>query len=123
VNQKKGRRLSAARAFLKPALKRPNLRLFSNALVDRILFDGRKAAAVSIRNDGTDTAVAARREVVLSAGAVSTPVILERSGIGDEERLRVLGVPFIHHLPGVGENLQDHLQLRCVSRIEGARSM
>ena len=123
VNQRNGRRWSAAHAFLKPALARKNLKLITHALVDRILFAGRDAIGVAILRDGKAETVTARREVILSAGTVASPVILERSGIGDSERLRVLGVPVIHHLPGVGENLQDHLQLRCIFEVTGVRTL
>jgi choline dehydrogenase len=123
VNQKNGRRLSAAHAFLKPALRRQNLTLISNALADRIVCEGRKASAVVIKRRGVEETIAARREIILSAGAVLTPTILERSGIGERTRLRALGVAPIQHLPGVGENLQDHLQLRCIFKVEGVRTM
>jgi choline dehydrogenase-like flavoprotein len=123
VNQKNGRRLSAARAFLKPALGRRNLKLFTGALVEQILFDGRNATGIRMRAHGTETVLTARREVILSAGAVATPALLERSGLGDGSRLQALGIPVLHHLPGVGENLQDHLQLRCVFKVRGARTM
>jgi choline dehydrogenase-like flavoprotein len=123
VNQKIGRRWSAAHGFLKPALKRPNLTLFARSHVERVIFDGRRAMGVAIRRDGVALTIRADREVILSAGAVATPVILECSGIGAGERVRALGVPVIHHLPGVGENLQDHLQLRCIFQVSGARTM
>jgi choline dehydrogenase len=123
VNQKNGRRLSAARGFLKPALKRPNLTLITGAIADRILFEDKRASGVLIRRNGTPIILTARREVILSAGAVATPPLLERSGIGDAARLRGLGVAPLHHAPGVGENLQDHLQLRLIFKITGARSM
>jgi len=123
VNQTHGRRLSAAKAFLKPALTRQNLSVIAGALVERIAFDGRRATGVRIRRGGVQTLIAARREVILSAGTVGTPLILERSGIGDGARVRALGVPLVHHLPGVGENLQDHLQLRLIFKVAGARTM
>ena len=123
VNQKKGRRLSAAHAFLKPALKRTNLKLFTGALVERILFEDRRAGGVCIRRDGAEARIAARRETILSAGAVATPALLERSGIGDGERVCAIGVDVVHHLPGVGENLQDHLQLRLIFKVAGVRTM
>ena len=123
VNQTHGRRLSAAKAFLKPALTRQNLSVIAGALVERIAFEGRRATGVRIRRGGAQTLIAARREVILSAGTVGTPLILERSGIGDGARVRALGVPLIHHLPGVGENLQDHLQLRLIFKVAGARTM
>ncbi|HXJ02157.1 MAG TPA: GMC family oxidoreductase N-terminal domain-containing protein, partial [Micropepsaceae bacterium] len=101
VNQRSGRRLSAAHAFLKPALKRPNLTLVTNALVDRIVFDGTRATGVLIRRNGAQSVLSARREIILSTGAVATPAILERSGIGDGAHLQRLGIPTLHHSPGV----------------------
>jgi choline dehydrogenase-like flavoprotein len=123
VNQRNGRRLSAAHAFLKPALKRPNLTLITRATVDRIVFEGRRATGIRIRRNGTEETLFARREIILSAGAVASPTILERSGIGDGARLQLLGIPVVHHSPGVGENLQDHLQLRLIFKVKGARTM
>jgi choline dehydrogenase-like flavoprotein len=122
VNQKNGRRWSAARGFLEPALKRKNLTLITGALVERIVFDGREARGIAITRNGERRTIEAR-EVILSAGAVATPPILERSGIGDAERVRGLGVDVVHHLPGVGENLQDHLQLRCIFKVSNVRTM
>lgn len=117
VNQKAGFRWSAARGFLRPALARPNLRVFTETLVDRVkLVDGVARSVEAVRG-GERLEIVARREVVLSAGAVATPAILERSGIGDGERLRELGVEVAHHSPGVGENLQDHLQLRPIFKV------
>ncbi len=123
VNQKRGRRWSAARGFLKPALGRPNLTVITGALADRVLFEGTRASGVAYRRDGREERVAASREVVLSAGAVASPAILERSGVGDAARLAELGVPLVANLPGVGENLQDHLQLRTVFKVEGTRTL
>ncbi len=123
VNQKMGRRWSAARGFLKPALKRPNLHVFSETLVDRVVFDGRRASGVVVTGpDGVRT-IGARREVVLCAGAVSSPAILERSGIGNAERLRGMGIEIVADLSGVGENLQDHLQIRPVFKVRNAPTM
>jgi choline dehydrogenase-like flavoprotein len=81
------------------------------------------ATGVAIRRGGTTQTLLAKREVILSAGAVNSPAILERSGIGDGERLQELGIPVALHLPGVGENLQDHLQLRCIYKVSGVRTM
>ncbi len=119
VTQKKGRRWSAADAFLKPALHRPNLKIQTHAHTSRILFEGRRAIGVEYILDGTPKTARAECEVILSAGAIGSPHLLEVSGIGDGERLADLGVPVIHHAPGVGENLQDHLQLRCVYKVSG----
>ena len=123
VNQKGGRRLSAARAFLTPALTRPNLTLITGALAERIVFDDRKATGVVIRENGRERTISATREVIVSAGAVMTPPLLERSGIGDAERLRALGLPVLQHAPGVGANLQDHLQLRLVYSVKGVPTL
>ncbi|MCF8481516.1 MAG: GMC family oxidoreductase N-terminal domain-containing protein [Rhodospirillum sp.] len=123
VNQKTGRRWSAARGFLKPALKRPNLTLITGALTDKVVLEGKRATGIVLRRDGRVATLKARKEVILSAGAVASPAILERSGIGDGERLRVLGVVPLHHLPGVGENLQDHLQLRLIYKVHGVETM
>ena len=122
VNQSKGRRWSAARGFLEPALERKNLTLITSALVERVVFEGREARGIAIVRNGERATIEAR-EVILSAGAVATPPILERSGVGDGERLRALGVEVVQHLPGVGENLQDHLQLRCIFKVSNVRTM
>ena len=123
VNQKDGRRLSAARAFLEPALNRPNLTLITGALAERIVFDGCKATGVVIRDGAGERNLWAMREVIVSAGAVMTPPLLERSGIGDAERLRALGLNVLHHAPGVGANLQDHLQLRLIYSVKGVPTL
>ncbi len=123
VNQRHGGRLSAAGAFLKPALSRKNLVLLTETEADAILFEGRKATGARLRTRNGPFTLRVGREVIVSAGAVATPPLLERSGIGDGGRLTRLGIPVGHHLPGVGENLQDHLQLRCVFQVEGARTM
>lgn len=123
VNQKRGRRWSAARGFLKPALRRPNLRLETGVRVERILFDGKTAAGVAFSRDGRQMSAMAEGEVLLSAGTVASPVILEASGIGHQTRLRGLGIDVLHHAPGVGENLQDHLQIRPVYKVENIRTL
>jgi choline dehydrogenase len=124
VNQKNGRRWSAARGFLKPALNRPNLTLFTHALVERVLLEDGRATGVVLRSPrGAEHQLQARREVILASGSVASPAILERSGIGHAEVLAGLGVPLVHHLPGVGENLQDHLQLRPIFKVSGVKTM
>jgi choline dehydrogenase len=123
VNQKAGFRWSAARGFLRPALRRPNLTVFTQTLVDRVkLVDGAARRVEAVRG-GERIEIVARREVVLSAGAVATPAILERSGIGDGERLKRLGIEVVQHSPGVGENLQDHLQLRPIFKVSSVTTM
>lgn len=123
VNQKNGRRWSAARGFLKPILSRPNLTLVTNALVDRLVLEGRCATGVVIRENGRERTIKANKGVIVSTGAVATPALLERSGIGDGERVKSLGVTPVHHLPGVGENLQDHLQMRMIFKVSGVKTM
>jgi choline dehydrogenase len=123
VNQKRGRRWSAARGFLKPVLHRPNLRLETGVLVERVLIENGRAVGVVFVKGGEHHVARASGEVILSAGAVASPKILELSGIGDGTRLQELGIPVAHHAPGVGENLQDHLQLRPVYKVEGARTL
>lgn len=123
VNQKRGRRWSAARGFLKPARNRPNLTVITGALADRVLFEGKRAVGVAYRRDGREETVRARGEVILSAGAVASPAILERSGVGSGARLSGLGIDTVADVPGVGENLQDHLQLRTIFEVSGTRTL
>ena len=123
VNQKRGRRWSAARAFLKPVLKRANLRVELNCLVERIEFDGARAAGVRWRQNGASRSARARGEVILAAGSIGSVQILKLSGVGGADELRHLGIPLVLDKPGVGENLQDHLQLRLIYKIEGAKTL
>ncbi|MDZ7747646.1 MAG: GMC family oxidoreductase N-terminal domain-containing protein [Halofilum sp. (in: g-proteobacteria)] len=109
LNVRNGWRCSTATAFLRPARRRPNLDVETGALCAGIDVEGGRAVGVRYLRDGVEHRVAADREIVLSAGAINTPQILELSGIGDGEVLRGAGVPVVHHLPGVGRNLQDHL--------------
>ncbi|HEX4113612.1 MAG TPA: GMC family oxidoreductase N-terminal domain-containing protein [Stellaceae bacterium] len=108
VTQKHGERWSSARAFLHPALKRPNLTVFDETLVVRIRFEGMRAAGLTVTRHGTTFDLACGREIVLSGGAINSPQLLMLSGIGNAERLRALGIAVVRDLPGVGENLQDH---------------
>ncbi len=104
-----GRRWSAADAFLRPALKRPNLHVVRNALVEKILLKGRRATGIRFRRGGKTAEARAAREVILSAGAVNSPQLLQLSGIGPAEMLKSHGLEVQHHLPEVGRGLQDHL--------------
>lgn len=104
----RGLRWTTARGYLGPALKRPNLRLETQAQVVRILFEGRRAVGVVFRRGGREETLRARREVILAGGAINTPQMLLLSGIGPAEPLRALGIEVRHALPGVGQNLQDH---------------
>ncbi|KAA2237874.1 GMC family oxidoreductase [Salinarimonas soli] len=123
VNQRRGRRWSAARGFLRPALGRPNLRLETGVQVERVIVENGRAAGVALRRGSERIVARASGEVILAAGAVNSPQLLELSGIGGPDRLRDLGIPVAAALPGVGENLQDHLQLRPVFRVEGVRTL
>ncbi|SDL62664.1 choline dehydrogenase [Modicisalibacter muralis] len=108
----RGRRWSTADGYIISARERPNLTVRTNALTAKVLFDGKRAVGVEYLQDDKRYRVHTRAEVLLCAGALQSPQILERSGVGDGERLGKLGVPVVAHLPGVGENLQDHLQVR-----------
>lgn len=123
VNQKRGVRWSAARGFLKPILKRPNLRVETGVLVDRLMLEGRHARGVLFRQNGQWQQAEADGEIILSAGAIGSVQILQRSGIGPGEALRAAGVEVVHELTGVGANLQDHLQQRAIYRVIDARTL
>jgi choline dehydrogenase len=116
LTNRKGFRCSSAVAYLRPARKRANLRIETGALVRRIVLDGRRAIAVVYRGEGLERTVAARREIVLAAGAIGSPQILQLSGIGPAGHLQGHGIEVAHDLPGVGANLQDHFQARSVYR-------
>ena len=105
-----GRRCSAANAYLRPAMKRPNLAVATHALATRILFEGRRATGVEYRQGDATRTVRARREVIVSAGSINSPKLLKLSGVGPAAELREHGIALVHDLPGVGENLQDHLE-------------
>ena len=123
VNQKLGRRWSAARGFLKPALNRPNLRLETNVLVDRLVIENGRAVGVRFHRGGETFEARASGEVILSSGAVNSPVILQRSGIGPAEWLAPLGIEVAADRPGVGRNLQDHLQQRAIYKVFGVKTL
>jgi choline dehydrogenase len=106
-----GKRVSAARAFLHPALSRPNLTLLLNTDVEKVNFRGKRATGVRIIVDGASKDIRAEREVILSAGAIGSPKLLMLSGIGDASALRSLGIEVVENLPGVGQNLQDQILL------------
>jgi len=110
-NIRNGRRLSAARAYLHPVMDRPNLTVTTRALVTRVLFDGRRAVGVEYaKGRGAPQQVRAR-EVILAGGAINSPQLLQLSGVGNAKELEALGIDVVHNLPGVGENLQDHLEV------------
>ena len=107
---KNGVRWSTANAYLKPAMKRPNLRVITRALATQIVFEGKRAIGVRYQRGGQTHLVKANREVILSGGAINSPQLLKLSGVGPEAELRALNIPVVQALPGVGENLQDHLE-------------
>ncbi len=107
---KDGVRWSAANAYLRPAMKRANLKVVTHALATRIIFDGRRAVGIGYAKGGRDFVARARREVILSGGPINSPQLLKLSGVGPAAELRALNIPVVHDLPGVGENLQDHLE-------------
>ena len=123
VNQRRGRRFSATKAFLRPAQSRPNLKVMTDTLVEGLRLDGRRARGVAVRSNAGRLEIKARREVVLAAGSIGSPQILQLSGIGPGELLRERGAPIVHDLPGVGENLQDHLQVRSIYKVSRTRTL
>jgi choline dehydrogenase len=123
VNQKRGRRWSAARGFLKPVLSRSNLRLETGCLVSGLVFDGLRASGVRWRQDGRECRARCRGEVILAAGAIGSPHLMLLSGVGPAMQLREHGIPVVLDRPGVGDNLQDHLQLRAIYKVTGARTL
>jgi len=123
VNQRRGVRWTTAKAFLKPVAKRSNLAVITHAQARGMTFDGKRATGVFLWHHGQDARIAARREVILATGAVGSPPLLELSGIGCPEVLAEHGIEVRYALPGVGENLQDHLQVRPVYRVEGTTTL
>ena len=123
VNQKKGLRWSAARGFLKPAMGRQNLRIETGCLVDKLVMDGGRVVAVDFLQEGRRRRAGCRGEVILSAGAIGSVQVLQRSGIGPGDVLQAAGVAIQADRTGVGRNLQDHLQQRAIYRVSGARTL
>ena len=123
VNQKRGRRWSAARGFLKPVLQRQNLRLETGCLVESLLFDGKRAAGVRWRQDSVVRSARCRGEIVLAAGSIGSPQIMMLSGVGPATQLAQFGIPIVLDKPGVGANLHDHLQLRMIYKVTGIKTL
>jgi choline dehydrogenase len=117
VNQRRGLRWSSATAFLKPALKRRNLKVLTNAQVDSLQMDGRRVTGVHFRHGNVLKSATAEGDTILSAGAIGSPQIMQLSGIGPAALLGRHGITVRHELPGVGSNLQDHLQIRAIYRV------
>ena len=118
ATMKNGQRCSAAVAFLHPAMGRSNLRVETRAMTTRILFEGKRAIGVEFRQNGELRRVYAAREVILAAGSVESPKLLEISGIGQGALLQELGVPVVHESKMVGENMQDHVMIGCQARLK-----
>ncbi len=123
VNQKRGVRWSTAKAFLRPAGSRPNLEVLTGAEATGIALDGRRAVGLHFRRRGGDAYAAVKGELILATGAIGSPQLLQLSGIGPGNLLEQLGIKPVHALEGVGANLQDHLQLRLIYRVEGTRTL
>ncbi len=123
VNQRRGFRWSTARGFLNPAKNRPNLRVVTRALCDTVTIEDGRATGLKLTVDGSPATARARGEIILAAGAVASPVILQRSGIGPGAVLAEHGIPVRNDLAGVGENLQDHLQVRLAFKVEGVTTL
>jgi choline dehydrogenase len=128
VNQKSGWRWNTSKAFLRPARHRSNLTVWTEARVEKLLLEPSasgqpRCTGAVLRRDGRSVTVRARREIILSAGAIGSPLILQRSGIGPTSLLRRHGIEIKVELPGVGENLQDHLQIRTVFKVTGAATL
>ena len=123
VNQKRGRRWSAARGFLKPALSRPNLKLETHVLVELVLVERGRAVGIRFRRGGETFEARTRGEVILCAGSVGSTQILHRSGIGPAEWLSPLGIDTVLPRDGVGRNLQDHLQQRAIYKVSGVKTL
>jgi choline dehydrogenase len=123
VNQKRGRRWSAATAFLKPAMARANLRLETGCLVEAVTVEGNRATGVRWRHNGEARLARCRGEVIMAAGAIGTAQIMLLSGIGPAQHLREHGIAVVLDRPGVGANLQDHLQLRMIYKVDGIKTL
>ncbi|MEX1250093.1 MAG: GMC family oxidoreductase N-terminal domain-containing protein [Hyphomonas sp.] len=123
VNQKAGRRWSAATAFLKPVLNRKNLRIETGVMVETLTIQNRRAGGLVFWQNGQQYSVSASAEIILCAGAIGSPSILQRSGVGPSRVLVDAGVKPVVDLPGVGANLQDHLQQRCIYKVSGTETL
>jgi choline dehydrogenase-like flavoprotein len=123
MNQRRGRRWSATRAFLRPVRPRKNLTVLTDALVWKVRLEGKCATGVEFSSRGEAYQVDAKRETILAAGAIGSPQLLQLSGIGRAELLNKLQIPVVHDLPGVGENLHDHLQIRMQFKVKNVKTL
>jgi choline dehydrogenase len=123
VNQRQGWRWSTAKGFLKPARGRSNLEVFTHAQVRKMIIKEGRVVGAELKHGDEDAVIDVRGEMILAAGSVGSPQILEVSGIGNARHLQATGVDVVHDLPGVGENLQDHLQIRCIYKVDGVETL
>jgi choline dehydrogenase len=123
MNQKRGRRWSATHAFLRPALQRRNLMVLTGCLARKIRFEGKRAIGIEFSRDGKPFFATANVETLLAAGSIGSPQILQLSGVGGGSLLHDLGIPVVQNLPGVGENLHDHLQIRMQYKVSGVKTL
>jgi choline dehydrogenase len=114
VRARNGKRQSVFRSYVLPYMDRPNLTVLTHTLVTRLTLEGKRATGVEISYGGNNHRIRAELEVVLSLGAIQTPKVLMQSRIGDQGELRRFGIPVVQHLPGVGQNFQDHTRFGCV---------
>jgi choline dehydrogenase-like flavoprotein len=123
VNQRSGVRWNTSKGFLRPVLARKNLTVETGSIVERLLLEGKRVTGLRLRQHGVVRDIAVRREVILAAGSIGSPQLLQLSGIGPGDLLQQHGLTVAHELIGVGENLQDHLQIRCAYKVSGVRTM
>jgi choline dehydrogenase len=123
VNQRRGRRWSATNAFLRPVMHRPNLTIMTDAHVSKLSFDGKDCAGLEFLHRGTAFSVKAKKETLLAAGAIGSPQLLQLSGIGPADLLSANEIKVVHELPGVGENLHDHLQIRLQYKVRNVKTL
>jgi choline dehydrogenase len=122
INSRNGRRSSTAATYLKLARRRKNMRVQTDTRVLRIIFEGKRAVAVEVDRNGTRTRLRADREVIITAGTINTPRLLLLSGLGNADHLKQKGIELVSHLPGVGQNLQDHIEVSIIHEVNGAFS-
>ena len=122
INSRKGRRGSTAVSYLRPARKRKNLQVQTSTKVLRLMFEGKRAVGVEVYYNGRQTQLRADREVIIAAGTINTAKLLMISGLGNADHLKQRGVALVHHLPGVGQNLQDHIEVPIIHEVNGTLS-
>ena len=123
MNQKRGRRWSATNAFLRPVMHRPNLTIMTGAQVSRIRMEGREAKGVELTHRNQQFFAEAKAQTILAAGAIGSPQLLQLSGVGPANLLKTVDIPVVHELPGVGENLHDHLQIRMQYKVRNVKTL